>query len=624
MNKKIINQYINDNNSKDLAIIIETGNIEQNINFLKEYEFLIDRRGAGKFCSLIDELEKKFTLDSTKNFIRQVKTINEIFEECNRLQKEINKLPRHLILSLMMYWSSVNLNDALTYEAKRENKLKNVDNSVVFDKTSDATIQTLKSLIYNDEIFNNAFKYNYNAICVVINRNKYKDKIFKYIEDSFNSSQWEEKFKYWKKGIYEIRRNNNEIILKILNKERLKRNIYPQIKYRINKTQYENWSLAQYMYLEFIENIRLNNILEIVSQKILDKYFYCDSNNTLVEGVKIKHWIRAYYSLSLISESCFNGSPEVQEVNEFNCVLVKTRTRWLNFFVKNGIPIQSAEIIFDHLIFSKKSTDLFDYPFIPIKRKYMLPKTVCRWIHPAWSVISRFNSKDINVEIKGRNFEKNFHRFLDLVKIPYVQIHHRVKNTEYECDAIFYLNDTFVFCECKCRTGHEAENIESLKYEEDVNQLKRISNFYKQNMELVFDEFEAKGVKIKNKKFYYTKNIVIHSAPVDGVIIKDNIYIMDYDTFIMPFDRKYIFNKYVKKKSLKKVFEGEITIYKLFKFYDSDFCVYNYRDKIEFKDRQMTLGKFNFQIEDFHVVDFFSSELIKNETIMKRWRCFVN
>ncbi len=66
-----------------------------------------------------------------------------------------------------------------------------------------------------------------------------------------------------------------------------------------------------------------------------------------------------------------------------------------------------------------------------------------------------------------------------------------------------------MFCECKCRTGHESESIESLKYEEDVNQLKRISNCYKLNMELVFEEFEAKGVKIKSKKFYYTKNIVI-------------------------------------------------------------------------------------------------------------------
>ncbi len=97
---------------------------------------------------------------------------------------------------------------------------------------------------------------------------------------------------------------------------------------------------------------------------------------------------------------------------------------------------------------------------------------------------------------------------------------------------------------------------------------------------------------------------------------------MDFDTFIMPFDRRYIFNEYVKKNNLKKVFEGEVTIYKLFKFYDSDFCIYNYRDKIEFKDHQMTLGKFNFKIEDFHAVDFFSSELIKNEITIQTKNVF--
>lgn len=615
MDKKKLHQYIINDNSKELAIMIETKDIEQNIAFLKDMEFLIDRRGSKRFCKLVDMLEKDLTLEITKKFIMQIKIINEVFEECARLQGKINQIPAHLILSLMTYLSSANLNEALSQKIKNENKLKNVDNAVVFDAVSDATNKTLKSLIYNDKIFmNNVFKYGYNPLSVIISRNKYKYKVLEYIQDSFNSSQWEEKFNFWKKGMYDIRRNNNEITLKISNKERLRRSIYPHIKYRINRAQYENCSLAQYEFLECMKNIRSNDILEFLSQKILDKYFYCDSKNTLVEGVKIKHWIRSYYFLNLISGSCFNDSPEVQKLNVFNCVIVKTRKQWINFFVNNGIPYESAEIIFDHLIFGRKSTDLNDYPFIPTQNKYMIVKTICRWIHPAWSVISRFNSKDVNIDIKGKNFEKNFHRFLDLVKIPYVQIHHKEKNEEYECDAVFYLNDTFVFCECKCRTGHESESVESLKYEEDINQLKRISNFYKQNMKLVFDAFEVKGVKIHSKKFYYTKNIVIHSAPVDGVLIKDDTYVMDFDTFIMPFDRKYIFNEYVKKKSLKKVFEGEITIYKLFKFYDSDFCVYNYRDKIEFKDRQMTLGKFNFKIEDFHAVDFFSSELIKNET----------
>ncbi len=623
MDKKKLNQYVIDNNSKDLSIMIETGDVEQNINFLKEIEFLIDRRGTKKFSGLIDELENKFTSGLTQSYIRQVKIINEVFEECARLQNEINKIPSQLILSLMMYWNSINLNDALTQKTKNENKLQNVDNSIVFDTTSDATNQTLKSLIYNDKIFvNNTFKYDYNPISVIANKNKYKHEVLKYIQNSFNSSQWEEKFNFWKMGIYDVGCNNDEITLKILNKERLKRNIYPDIKYRISRVQYEIWSLAQYKYLEITENIRSSDILEFLSQKILDRCFYCDSKNILVEEVKIKHWIRAYYILSIISESCFNDAPVVQKPNVFNCVIVKTRKQWINLFVNHGIPFESSEIIFDHLIFGKKSTDLNDYPFIPIKNKYVLSKTICRWIHPAWSVVSRFNSNDINTGIKGRNFEKNFHQFLDFVKIPYIQIHHKEKNTEYECDAVFYLNDTFVFCECKCRTGHDAESIESLKYQEDVNQLNRISSFYKQNMNLVFDAFETKGVRIKNKKFYYTKSIVIHSAPVDGVIIKNDIYIMDFDTFIMPFDRSYIFNEYVKKENLKKVFEGEITIYKLFKFYDSDFCVYNYRDKIEFKDRQMSLGKFNFQIEDFHAVDFFSSELIKNETTIQTKNVF--
>ncbi len=78
----------------------------------------------------------------------------------------------------MMYWNSINLNDALTQKTKNENKLQNVNNSIVFDTTSDATNQTLKSLIYNDKIFvNNTFKYDYNPISVIANKNKYKHEV---------------------------------------------------------------------------------------------------------------------------------------------------------------------------------------------------------------------------------------------------------------------------------------------------------------------------------------------------------------------------------------------------------------------------------------------------------------
>ncbi len=86
MDKKKLNQYVIDNNSKDLSIMIETGDVEQNINFLKEIEFLIDRRGTKKFGGLIDELENKFTSGLTQSYIRQVKIINEVFEGCARLK----------------------------------------------------------------------------------------------------------------------------------------------------------------------------------------------------------------------------------------------------------------------------------------------------------------------------------------------------------------------------------------------------------------------------------------------------------------------------------------------------------------------------------------------------------
>lgn len=196
---------------------------------------------------------------------------------------------------------------------------------------------------------------------------------------------------------------------------------------------------------------------------------------------------------------------------------------------------------------------------------------------------------------------------MNIAKIPFVNLHNKVNGNEYECDAVFYLDNTFVFCECKCRTGHEPETVDSEKYVNDASQLNRIAKFYQENIYLGFEAFEVKGIRIKDKKFYNTKNIVIHSVPVDGVIIKDNVYIMDFDNFIIPFDRGTIFEDYIKVKRLKNVFEGEVAIYKLFKFYNYNFYVYNYNDQIAYLNNDMRLGDLQINIEDYYIKDCFES-----------------
>jgi len=411
--------------------------------------------------------------------------------------------------------------------------------------------------------------------------------------------------------------NDKTFKLFIIDKSTIAKTENPYIKEKIGRIQYECKFMKEYSFYKKMKDPCADlDIMEFISQKVLDKHLYCQSEDVLIQNVKVKYWLKAYFIIYKISQFDIDKILSRSFILGFilDRMRCKTKEKWIKIFVKNGIPFDSAKIIFEHLIFKKSSTDLYDYPFIPINNKYMISRTISKLIHPAQSLISRFNSKDINIDIKGRNFEQNLYNFLDMAEIPFVNIHNKINGNEYECDAIFYLDNTFVFCECKSRTGHELESVDSEKYDNDANQLNRISKFYKENMKFVFEAFESKGIKIKDKKFYDVKNIVIHSGPVDGVIIKNNVYIMDFDNFIIPFDRGSVFEDYINVNRLKNVFEGDVTIYKLFKFYNYNFYVYDYRNQIIYSDNEMKLGDISIYLEDYHIKDFFNESLTEKET----------
>lgn len=616
MDKKIIDRIINKCDIEELCTLIQNGNIKENIIGLKKIDFLVDIRGSNKYNDVINLLQDKFSVGEVAKYINEIKVINNIFAECAKLQNEINIVPPRLIFPLMLHWGSYNIDKYKSPKALKFFKEQNANKIIAYERNAELTIQAIKSLMYNDRIYDgNKFIYNIKSSRVLYSKFKFQKCIMDYIVNSYHASKWYEKYEYWKKNIYGMKVvNENSIKLIILDKDALEEHTNPYTKQRISRLQFESSVINDYYFYKANQiHKKLDyKFIEYLSQRILDKHFYCDSSEVLVEDVKIKDWVKAYTTLFKISQ--FDIDAIMPSFNGFiaDHIRCKSRKAWIKIFVKNGISLDSAEIIFDHLILHRGATDVYDYPFIPIKYKYIISRTISKMMHPAYSIISRFNSKDINIDIKGYNFEKNLYTFLDLAEIPYVQMHNKVDGKEYECDAIFYMNETFVFCECKSRTGHELETRSSIKYLDDINQLNRIVNFYKENMNLIFDAFEKKGVGIKNKKFYDIKKLVIHSGTVDGVIVKDNVYIMDFDSFIIPFDRGSIYNDYIRSKSLKKVFEGDVTIYKLFKFYNYDFCVYDYRNKIIYTNNKMQLGKFKFDIDDYYIEDF-NEEISANE-----------
>ncbi len=600
----------------EICSLLDT-NAEVNIPQLKLYDFLVDIRGTNKYSEIILILRKELKTEVALTYINEIEVINKIFSECAKLQNAINLVPPKLVLPLMLYWASLNIDEYISDKAQKFFKERNSDVVGSYEKHAEMTIQAIKSLIYNEKVYDGSkFIYKFHSSSLIYSKVKYRKCIIQYIEDSYKVSHWLERYNDWKKGFYGLNiLDKNDLKLVILDKASIAKNTNPYIKERIFQIQYESGAINEYHFLKEIKNLETNlDFMEFISQKVMDKHFYCESEDLLVQNVKIKDWLKAYFILYKLSQ---NDIDKILPSSFVSGLILdhkrcKTKKEWIKILSKNGIPTQSAEIIFKHLIFKKGATDLYDYPFIPVNNKYMISRTLSKWIHPARSLISRFNSKDINIDIKGHNFERNLYMVLNMAQVPFVNMHNKVNGKEYECDAIFYLDNTFVFCECKSRTGHELETVDSEQYISDVNQLNRISQFYKENMHLVFEAFESKGVKIKDKKFYNVKNIVIHSAPVDGVIIKDNVYIMDFDNFLFPFDRGSVFEDYINVKRLKNVFEGEVTIYKLFKFYDYNFHIYDYTNQIEYVDYEMQLGDFHIFLDEYYIKNFYE-DIVKKE-----------
>lgn len=616
MNRKTVDKILSRLDINEICGILDN-NAEVNIPQLKLYDFLIDVRGINKYSEIISILKRELKTEHALTYVNEIEVINQIFSECAKLQNAINLVPPKLILPLMLYWGSLNIDEYKSDKAQEFFKERNSDVVSSYEKHAEMTIQAIKSLLYNEKVYDDSkFIYKFHSSSIVYSKTKYKKCILKYIEDSYKVSHWLERYNYWKKGIYGLNiLDKNNLKLVIIDKGSIEKNNNPYIKERICRIQYESRAIYEYYDLNHIKNPDTDlGFMEFISQKAMDKHFCCESGDLIVKNVKIKDWIKAYFILYKLSQNDIDKILPRSFVSGLflDHKRCKTKKSWIKILSTNGIPIQSAEIIFEHLIFKKGATDLYDYPFIPVNNKYMISRTVSKLIHPARSLISRFNSRDINIDIKGHNFEKNLYTVFNLAKVPFVNMHNKVNGKEYECDAIFYLDNTFVFCECKSRTGHELETVDSEKYINDANQLNRISQFYRENMHLVFDAFESKGVKIKDKKFYSIKNIVIHSAPVDGVIIKDNVYIMDFDNFLFPFDRGSVFEDYINVKRLKNVFEGEVTIYKLFKFYDYNFHIYNYTNQIEYVDYEMQLGDLHIYLNEYYIKNY-SEEIIKKE-----------
>ncbi|MDD4354040.1 MAG: hypothetical protein PHN56_06315, partial [Candidatus Nanoarchaeia archaeon] len=379
------------------------------------------------------------------------------------------------------------------------------------------------------------------------------------------------------KIITAIYQNPKEIINARLNgarRERTRRNFSMQFEMGINLYLKQEMDIKEFI-----------NKDEERAAVFLHKVFSGYSFDSYISGVKLKDWLRSY---SIVQTYNINSSGfkqlrnklinfqalNIRKMISFNIsdiLFIKSKKWWIKKFIKGGIDKESAIKLFAKMVYEKNSTDNYDFPFIKINNKIATIPFFAGNMNVGYVLENRLSLKDVNFFEKGAQLEKHLLKFLDMYKIKKCHMHNKENNEEYECDVAFIIKDTLFLCECKSRL--QPDEYRNYIYEknkqEDINQIKRITNFYSANKEFVVQNFKKEGYKISLEEIKKIKSFVIYSDGLFGLQKYNDIYLIDIDKFNVPFRRDFISNNIARiYPSLAFVFKGEYTPQKIFTFYN--------------------------------------------------------
>lgn len=601
--KKLINMVTSmDKNIKTIKKLIEVGDYVSICKFfadekisiteLKREELFVDRRGSGKYKTLVFNMKNNNLMNSEfKSYFEEIECFNDLFEESLVLQEKINKIPSKHILSLMLYYLDINLIELRSEINVKICEKEKTDYYINYDNCTSAINDVFKSLCYNKNIFNeNKFLYPLKRNLIGISENNHKI-INDYIDDSGSTGYIEIFLDLWKNDVVSITKEFLDFKIKIKNKEILFKNVYTQLKQKIYNLIYElpasiNWKYKKTEKSKFICHSSI---------KMLEQYFCANIEDIVVGDIPIKEWVLAYYA---IIDICIKNNSKLthnRNKRELNLELYKTRKEWCKLIVKYGVTSSLVDIIFDKMTYGKNSTDLYDYPFVNIKGKYLVLGSMLMECSPALALISRFGKENLKIDFKGKNFENKFYSFCNNTNIKFVNLHNTCGMEEYECDAALYIDNTLIFCELKNKNQYRYNEIKSDDICADVDQLKRIYEFYKNNLDIVKNAFVEKyGIRF-NKKIHL-KMLVIYSRAVDGYVKKDGVLCIDYIRFITPF-LPLKFKEYYLDDKIKNIFQQNISGGNLFKFYEQPFYVFNYRDRVRIHNLNINVGKYKIEGE---------------------------
>lgn len=590
--KNCIQEYIR--NYKELLseldkILDRFDNFEK-IKFLKNAEVLVDRRGVKKYNSIIKQiLRLSYTPEYLKQYLDVVLIINKVFTETTRLQTKLNNIPPQKRLSSILVASQ-----------QMQSVAKEMRKPYGYDGIINAINDGLKSLIYDDKIFNGE-EFIYGA------KDHYTIGFFdnsleianQYIRNSIETADFEKEYEEWTFGYRSFTKRNQRIVSSVTDKE-----IEFFYKTGIKEDVIDFLFTIYYGISRGIQGLEQIESLEErynYTKFLLQRKYFCNCLNIKIQNIPIYEWMSAYFVLKKYVKK-LNYTYKYERVSFFNYGIrnkhSKTKEEWIETFIKYGVSKEYASALFELMVFNKKSVDLFDNPFVPCCGKYFVVPWIIEEMKIGKVLLSKFSDKE-GTDFKGEAFENYILDVLKYCRIPAI----RMKNKEYECDVAFLIDNVLFICECKNRGGDKAYDLSFDLMDDDIYQVDRIATFYKEHPDIVKRSFQKAGYR--KISFNEVKKIVIYSKVTHGVVIKDETFVMDIYKFLQPLVRDemtdYLARKYL---LIKESLTGKLTAQKIISYYSCPVSYSDYPSALTWVYTDYKVGRYRIKTERVKLDDW--------------------
>ena len=232
---------------------------------------------------------------------------------------------------------------------------------------------------------------------------------------------------------------------------------------------------------------------ECLSATFCHDYFGSDDLSEEILGISLAEWIRAYTIIRQISDLFLEERKSIRPFTLQEWCIAKTKSDWIGIFAANGIDKDKAQELVSNLTFGKTARDLVDCPFIPIDGFLVVLPSLGSNIAAADAMLSNFMYKRLEVSFRGKGLENRVLQMLSQNGIGCRNIVSREGDEEYECDAVFVLEDILFLIECKAflqpnspRTYYEFID----KATSASVQLGRISSYFERNITVVKEQLK--------------------------------------------------------------------------------------------------------------------------------------